>query len=129
MLKNLRTSEISSLIKETLLSVLEDNKAQDIYLIDLKGKTELADYMVVANGTSTRQVAALAKHVAAALDELALTEYTIEGEDDPKWIIVDNPFVIVHLMHPEYRELYQLEKMWEPEDLFAELDESAEGAI
>lgn len=122
MLKTLGTTDISELLKEALLNTLDDHKAKNVTTISLKGKSDLADYMIIVDGTSVRHVASMAKYVGETLDELALCHYTLEGQGDPQWMIVDNPHVIVHLFHPEYRKLYQLEKMWMDDDLFAELD-------
>ncbi len=92
--------------------VLDENKAEDIVVIDLEGKTSLANQMVVASGTSNRHVAALADKLMEALKK-AGHKATIEGEEKADWILIDAFDVIVHLFRPEVREFYNLEKMWQ----------------
>lgn len=98
---------ILSIIEKTL----EDNKAEDVVVIDLKGKTSIAGHMVVASGTSQRHVAALAEHVTQALKAAGYPSVT-EGEEKADWVLVDAYDVIVHIFKPEVREFYSLEKMW-----------------
>jgi ribosome-associated protein len=97
-----------------ILSELNENKAEDIVQIDLRGKTAIGDYMVICSGRSTRQVAALAEKL---MDTLK-TEYGIlskvEGKETGDWVLIDTGDVIVHIFRPEVREFYQLEKMWLP---------------
>lgn len=90
---------------------LEDNKADDIVVIDLKGKTSIANQMVVASGTSQRHVAALAEHVTQALKAAGYPSVT-EGEEKADWVLIDAYDVIVHIFKPEVRAFYSLEKMW-----------------
>ena len=103
---------------ETLLAgiikSLSDTKAEDIVQIDLRGKSTIGDYMLVASGTSSRQVTAIAKRLSDHL-KLSLNRHSrIEGKDSGDWIIVDTGDIIVHVFRPEVREFYQLEKMWQP---------------
>lgn len=91
---------------------LDDHKAEDIVTIDLRGKTDIADFMVIASGRSQRHVASLADDVARILEEHGEKSYHIEGEDPTEWMLVDSPLVIVHVFHPELRRIYNLEKMW-----------------
>lgn len=103
------TSE--ALLAEILIS-LEDDKAEDIVTIDLRGKSAIADYMVVASGRSTRQVAAIADHLVDALKQNHGRLSKIEGKDTGDWVLIDTGDIIVHVFRPEVREFYQLEKMW-----------------
>lgn len=91
---------------------LDDNKAEDVVVIELKGKTEIADYMVVASGTSQRHVGALASLLRDTLKGHGLKGVALEGAEQCDWVLVDSGDVIVHLFRPEVRDFYQLEKMW-----------------
>ena len=105
----------SSLLLSTILASLEDDKAEDIVTIPLAGKSEMADHMVIAGGRSSRQVAAIAEHLADRLkQDLGLVVRT-EGKDLGDWVLIDAGDVIVHVFRPEVREFYQLEKMWLPQ--------------
>ncbi len=90
---------------------LDDDKAEDIAVIDLAGKTSIADTMVIATGRSSRQVGALADHLIRALKEAGIRP-TIEGKVNSDWVIVDAGSVVVHIFRPEVRAFYNLEKMW-----------------
>ena len=103
------TSE--ALLAEILTS-LEDDKAEDIVKIDLRGKSAIADYMVVASGRSTRQVAAIADHLVDTLKQDHGRLSKIEGKEAGDWVLIDTGDIIVHVFRPEVREFYQLEKMW-----------------
>ncbi|MGY9000296.1 MAG: ribosome silencing factor [Rhodospirillales bacterium] len=94
---------------------LDKDKAQDIVVIDLMGKTSFADYMVIASGTSQRQVAAMAIHLRERMKKTGLKEIPIEGSDQSDWVLIDGGDVIIHLFRPEIREFYGLEKMWSDE--------------
>lgn len=91
---------------------LDDDKAEDVIVIELKGKTEIADYMVVASGTSQRHVGALADHLRDKLKGSGVKGVALEGADQCDWVLVDAGDVVVHLFRPEVRDFYQLEKMW-----------------
>jgi len=92
---------------------LDDDKAKDIVTIDLAGKSSLADYLVIASGTSQRQVVAMADHLTEKLKAAGLTGLSAEGKDQGDWVVLDAFDVIVHLFRPEVREFYNLEKMWD----------------
>lgn len=94
-----------------ILDTLNDRKAEDIVSIPLKDKADFADAMVIASGTSSRHVAALAAHLAEAL-KASGQKIHIEGLDACEWVLVDAGDVIVHLFKPETRAYYRLEKMW-----------------
>ncbi len=102
-------------IKNTIKRILDDNKAQNITCIDLKNKSYIADYMVIASGTSSRHLQALSEILLAQLKKLGIDNCRIEGKDSKDWKLVDTQDVIVHIFHPEKREFYNLEKMWSEE--------------
>jgi ribosome-associated protein len=93
-------------------SVLEDGKAEDITIIDLAGKSSMADHMLIATGRSQRQVVALAERLARALREGGHGRAPIEGLPHGDWVLVDAGDLLVHLFRPEVRAYYNLEKMW-----------------
>ena len=102
-------------IKFNVEKILDDNKAQNITFIDLKNKSYIADYMVIASGTSSRHLQSLSEILVTELKKLGLNDCRIEGKDSSDWKLVDAHDVIVHLFHPEKREFYDLEKMWAEE--------------
>ena len=97
-----------------ILSSLDDDKAEDVVQIDLRGKTAIGDYMVIASGRSTRQVAAMAEKLVDRLKQDYGRLSRVEGKDTGDWVLIDTGDVVVHLFRPEVREFYQLEKMWLP---------------
>ena len=98
-------------IKDNIEKVLDDNKAQNIICIDLKNKSYIADYMIIASGTSSRHLQALSEILVTQLKKLGIDNCRIEGRDSSDWKLVDVQDVIVHIFHPEKREFYDLEKM------------------
>jgi ribosome-associated protein len=103
---------------------LDSDKAEDIVTIDLSGKSAIADYMVIATGRNTRQLAAMAHHIAEKLGKAGAKPIGIEGISQGDWVLVDGNDIIIHLFRPDIRKLYSLEKMWgidqpEPETLQA----------
>lgn len=96
---------------ELIEKTLDDNKADNIVTIDLKGKTSIANYMVIASGTSNRHVASLADKLKYELKQKGYTT-TSEGEEKANWVLIDAFDVIVHIFCPEVRDFYNLEKMW-----------------
>lgn len=100
-------------MKAVIEESLDADKAIDMTTIDLKGQTAIADYMIVASGTSSRQVAAMAEKLQVRLKGLGLSDVRIEGKDQCNWVIVDAGDIIVHLFRPEVREFYNIEKMWQ----------------
>ena len=102
-------------IKNYIEKILDNNKAQNITCIDLKNKSYIADYMVVASGTSSRHLQALSEILVSQLKKLGISDCRIEGKDSSDWKLVDAHDVIVHIFHPEKREFYDLEKMWSEE--------------
>ena len=106
--------EISK-IKDNIEKILDNNKALNIKSIDLKNKSFIADYMIIACGTSSRHLQALSEILVAELKKIGLNNCRIEGKDSNDWKLVDTQDVIVHIFHPEKREFYDLEKMWSEE--------------
>lgn len=93
-------------------SSLEDDKAADIVVVDLAEKSNIADYMVIASGTSKRQVGAMAEHLRERLKAKGQSNVSIEGAERCDWVLLDAGDIIVHLFRPEVRNFYNLEKMW-----------------
>jgi len=91
---------------------LDDDKAEGVVVIDLAGKTSLTDYMVIASGTSQRQVGAMADHLRSIIKASGIRSVSVEGQAMCDWVLVDAGDVVVHLFRPEVREFYNLEKMW-----------------
>jgi len=102
-------------IKNNIKKILDSNKAQNITTIDLKNKSYIADYMIVASGTSSRHLQSLSEILVTELKKLGLDNCRMEGKDSSDWKLVDAYDVIVHIFHPEKREFYNLEKMWSEE--------------
>ncbi len=98
---------------ESILSSLDDNKAEDVVSIDLKGKSEIADFMIVCSGRSSRQVSAIAEKLSDDLKQTFEIFPKIEGKEQGDWVLIDAGDVIVHVFRPEVREFYQLEKLWQ----------------
>jgi len=95
-----------------ILSSLADDKAEEVVQIDLRGKSEIGDYMVICSGRSTRQVTAIAEKLAQKVKDETGRSSKMEGRDIGDWVLIDTGDVIVHVFRPEVREFYQLEKMW-----------------
>ena len=104
----------SDSILAAVLSSLDDDKAEDIVQIDLRGKTAIGDYMVVCSGRSSRQVAAISEKLVERLKAEFGRTSRMEGKNTGDWVLVDTGDVIVQVFRPEVREFYQLEKMWMP---------------
>ena len=95
-----------------IVASLEDDKGEDIAVIDLRGRTEIADHMVVVSGRSSRQVIALSDKLAERLKHAHGVGVRMEGKDQGDWVLIDAGDVIVHVFRPEVRDFYQIEKMW-----------------
>jgi len=93
-------------------SSLEDDKAADLVVVDLAEKSNIADFMVIASGSSKRQVGAMADHLRDRLKAKGLSGVSVEGAERCDWVLLDAGDVIVHLFRPEVRSFYNLEKMW-----------------
>lgn len=98
-----------------VVNTLDDGKGRDISVVDVRGKTSMTDFMVVASGTSERHVKSLAGHVAEEAKKNETQPIGVEGEDVGEWVLVDLGEVIVHVMKPQIRDFYQLEKLWRGE--------------
>ena len=100
-------------VKDLVLQSLDDNKGIDIVSIPLDGKSLIADFMVIASGASSRQVAALAEHLEVKLKRAGVPILGKEGLAQADWVLLDTAEVIVHLFRPEVRDFYSLERMWD----------------
>ena len=97
-----------------MLASLDDDKAEDIVQIDLRGRSDMADYMVICSGRSSRQVAAISEKLMDRVKQQFGRLSKVEGKETGDWVLIDTGDVIVHVFRPEVREFYQLEKMWLP---------------
>ncbi len=99
-------------IRDYIISVLDKNKAEDIVTIDLAGKSNIADFMIIATGNVGRHTIALAEHVLKGLKQDFNIILTAQGIRNGNWVLIDTGDIMVHIFRPEFRELYALEKMW-----------------
>jgi ribosome-associated protein len=99
-------------IKKAIEEILDQNKANNIISINLKKKSYIADYMIIASGTSSRHLQSLSEILVTELKKLGVYNCRIEGKDSSDWKLVDAIDVIVHIFHPDKRSFYDLEKMW-----------------
>jgi ribosome-associated protein len=97
-----------------VLNRLDDMKAEDTVTIDLRGKSSLADYMIVTTGRANRHVGAIAENVMKDLGEVGMKGLHVEGLPNCDWVLIDTGDIIVHVFRPEVRTFYSLEKMWTP---------------
>lgn len=118
--ENLQADNAGLIVENNLqrvLSSLDDSKAEDVVTIDLRGRSPLADYMVIASGGSQRHVSALADHLLYAMKDCNKGQTRVEGLSECDWVLIDLGDIIVHLFRPETREFYNLEKMWNTSDV------------
>ena len=99
-------------LKRIILNTLDSNKALDIVSIDLANKSSIADYMIIASGTSSRHIQALSEQVLEKFKSSGIKNCRIEGKESNDWKLIDGIDVIVHIFNPEKRKFYELEKMW-----------------
>ena len=99
-------------LKSIVINTLDINKAQDIVTIDLKDKSSMADFMIIASGTSSRHIQSLSEQVLEKLKDNGIKNSKIEGKESNEWKLVDGIDIIVHIFHPEKRKFYELEKIW-----------------
>ena len=99
-------------LKSIILDTLDSNKALDIISIDLKNKSSMADYMIIASGTSSRHIQALSEQVLEKLKTNGVKNSKIEGKESLDWKLVDGIDLIVHIFNPDKRKFYELEKIW-----------------
>ncbi len=102
-------------MKDLVVHELSEMKALDIKVMDVRGLTTIADYMVVASGTSDRHVKAMSDKLVDAMKQAGQRPLGVEGENDGEWILADFGDVIAHVMLPQVREFYKLESLWEPD--------------
>ena len=99
-------------LKNIIISTLDSNKALDVITIDLKNKSSIADYMIIASGTSSRHIQALSEQVLEKFKNNGITNCKIEGKNSNDWKLIDGIDLIVHIFNPEKRKFYELEKIW-----------------
>ena len=107
----MQTKKISQL-KNEIESILSDNKASEITSINLKNKTTIADFMIVASGNSSRHIHALSEILIDELKKKGIDYCRLEGRDSNEWKLIDAKDIIIHIFHPEKRKFYNLERMW-----------------
>ncbi len=107
----MKIKEINHLKKE-IENILIDNKAKEIKSINLKDKTSIADFMIIASGTSSRHIQALSEILINNLKKKGIDNCRLEGKDSNEWKLIDAKDIIVHIFHPEKRKFYDLERMW-----------------
>ena len=105
-------TENQEMLKDFVVTLLEDKKAEDIAVIDISGKTTFAKYMIFASGRSVKNISSMADAISLELKHKTNLKVTIEGADNSSWVLVDIGDIMVHLFHPEARQHYQLEKLW-----------------
>ncbi len=99
-------------LKKVVINTLDINKAEDIVTINLKDKSSMADYMIIASGTSSRHIQSLSEQVLEKLKDNGVRDSKIEGKESNEWKLVDGIDLIIHIFHPEKRKFYELEKIW-----------------
>ena len=99
-------------LKDIIVTTLDNNKASNIITIDLKGKSTIADFMIIASGTSSRHIQSLSEQVLEELKRQGIKDSKIEGRDSNDWKLVDGIDLIIHIFNPEKRKFYELEKIW-----------------
>lgn len=97
---------------EAVIETLEDDKAEELTVIDLEGKTSIADKMIIASGRSARHVSAIADHLTQRLKEDGATRLRVEGLPNADWVLIDTGDIVIHLFRPEVRAFYNLERIW-----------------
>ena len=107
----MQTEEINQLKKE-IENILNNNKALEVKSINLKDKTSIADFMIIASGNSSRHIPALSELLLEELKKKGVSNYHLEGRNSKDWKLIDAMDIIIHIFHPEKRKFYDLEKMW-----------------
>ena len=103
-------------MRDIILQALDDQKAEDIVTVSLKGKSAIADYMIIASGRSSRHVVGLSNHIMDELAKAGMKKARFEGKENGDWVLGDAGDVIIHLFRPEVREFYNIEKIWCDQD-------------
>ena len=112
--QNTAEETTSELLLDRILTSLKNDKAEAIVQIDLRGKSSIGDYMIIASGRSSRQVTAISEKLVDNIKKDFGRSSKVEGKNAGDWVLIDTGDVIVHVFRPEVREFYQLEKMWQP---------------
>ena len=99
-------------LKEEIENILNDNKAMEVKSINLKDKTSIADFMIIASGNSSRHIQALSEILLEKLKKNGIVNCRLEGRDSNDWKLIDAVDIIIHIFHPEKRKIYDLERMW-----------------
>jgi len=107
----MQTKKIDQL-KNEIENILSDNKATEIKTINLKNKTSIADFMIIASGNSSRHIQALSEILVVQLKKKGIENCRLEGRDSTEWKLIDATDIIIHIFHPEKRKFYNLERMW-----------------
>jgi ribosome-associated protein len=107
-----RTSEPQDKLRDIAIQAMEDRQAEDIVVIDMEGKSPMADYMLVGTGRSSRQVAAIGQHLREVLQKAGVKKLRIEGLPQGDWVLVDAGDIIIHVFRPEVRKFYNIERIW-----------------
>ena len=107
----MQTKEINQLKRE-IENILSDNKALEIKSVNLKNKTSIADFMIIASGNSARHIQALSENLINELKKKGINNCRLEGRDSKDWKLIDAIDIIIHIFHPEKRKFYDLERMW-----------------
>ena len=107
----MQTKEINQLKRE-IENILSDNKALEIKSINLKNKTSIADFMIIASGSSSRHIQALSEILLKKLKDIGVKNCRLEGQNSNEWKLIDAVDIIIHIFHPEKRKFYNLERMW-----------------
>ncbi len=102
------SAELLKLVEQSL----GDDKAEEVVVIDIEGKSSIADYLVVASGNSPRHVGAIAEHLREKMKKLGIQGVSVEGQAQGDWVLLDGGDIVVHLFRPEVRAFYNLEKIW-----------------
>jgi ribosome-associated protein len=114
-------------LRKTVIAALEELKAKDVREIDVRGKTSIADLLVIASGTSARHVKSIADEVVKFAKKAGVMPLGVEGEQEAEWVLVDLGDVIVHVMLPRIREFYGLERLWTVGDREPDVDAARAG--
>jgi len=107
------TAKASASLKAVVIGALADMKALEVKILDVRGLTDIADFMVIASGTSDRHVRSVAQRVVERTKEAGYRPHGVEGQQDGDWVLIDLSEMIVHVMLPRVREFYGLEKLWD----------------
>jgi ribosome-associated protein len=107
----MQTKEINQL-KEEIENILNDNKAMEVKSVNLKNKTSIADFMIIASGNSSRHIQALSEILLDELKKKGISNCHLEGKNSNDWKLIDAMDIIIHIFHPEKRKFYNLERMW-----------------